>query len=323
MPKKAAAAPVKKKAAPKKAASAPAGAAADVALDGVSPGAVIGGAEFRIGMSGWTYPGWRGDFYPAGLVQKHELAFASRKVNFIEINGTFYSLQKPESFARWYAETPANFVFAIKAPQFITHVLRLRDCEEPLATFLASGLFELKEKLGPILWQFPPHVTLKDDRFEVFAKLLPKTWGEAAECARGYNPARVKTPSLVVPPGLEKQRFRHVMEFRHPSFVNADFAQMLRARDVGIVHVDSGDPVPTIDQKTSDFFYARMHGQGPAHAQGYSEAAIRAFAQGLWERVKAGERRFFIAFNSECKERTPFEGQELLRILRETAGDRT
>src|SRR5262245_20429406 len=114
-------------------------------------------ARIYVGMSGWTFEGWRGTFYPKGLKQADELSFASRKVNSIEINGTFYSLQKPTTFQKWYAQTPEDFMFSVKAPQYITHIRRLKEVDEPLANFLASGLLCLKEKLGPILWQFPPN----------------------------------------------------------------------------------------------------------------------------------------------------------------------
>lgn len=125
-------------------------------------------AKAWIGISGWTFPGWRGSFYPEDLPQRRELEYASRKLNSIEINGTFYSLQKPATFQNWYDQTPNDFLFSVKAPQFITHVLRLKESAEPLANFFASGLLCLKEKLGPVLWQFPPNVMLKDDRFEKF-----------------------------------------------------------------------------------------------------------------------------------------------------------
>ncbi len=112
-------------------------------------------ATIRIGISGWRYKPWRGTFYPADLPQRSELEYASSVLPIIEINGSFYSLQRPESYARWYEDTPASFVFSVKAPRYITHMRRLREVEEPVANFFASGLFNLKEKLGPILWQIP------------------------------------------------------------------------------------------------------------------------------------------------------------------------
>ena len=121
--------------------------------------------DLRVGISGWRYEPWRGVFYPAGLPQHRELAFASRMLPTIEINGSFYSLQRPESYLAWYDDTPDDFVFAIKGPRYITHMLRLKEFEQPLANFFASGPFALGRKLGPILWQFPPHLPYQPDRF--------------------------------------------------------------------------------------------------------------------------------------------------------------
>src|SRR6476620_12583901 len=138
-------------------------------------------SQIRIGISGWTYPPWRGGtFYPKGWPQKRELEYASQQVNSIEINGSFYSLHRPESYQAWYNATPEGFLFSIKGGRFITHFKRLKDVETPLANFFASGLLCLREKLGPILWQLPPNVMLKDDRFEKFLKLLPTDSKSAA-----------------------------------------------------------------------------------------------------------------------------------------------
>src|SRR5580693_4323058 len=112
--------------------------------------------DLRIGISGWTYAPWRGTFFPKGLKQREELAYASRQVNSIEINGTFYSLQRPESYGSWTEQTPDDFVFSVKGPRFISHILRLKDCRIPLANFFASGVLRLGPKLGPLLWQLPP-----------------------------------------------------------------------------------------------------------------------------------------------------------------------
>src|SRR5829696_486750 len=131
-------------------------------------------AELRIGISGWTYARWRGVFFPAKWPHKRELEYASRKVNSIEINGSFYSLQRPQNYAAWYAQTPDDFVFAVKGGRFITHMLKLKNVERPLANFFASGVLCLKEKLGPVLWQFPPQMRFNPAKFETFFKLLPR-----------------------------------------------------------------------------------------------------------------------------------------------------
>ena len=144
-------------------------------------------AAIHIGISGWRYAPWRGDFYPKGLTQKRELQFASRAVNSIEINGSFYALQRPERYAQWYADTPPGFVFSVKGPRFITHIKRLRDIHHPLANFFASGVLELKEKLGPILWQFPPNFKFDPEVFENFLEQLPHDTQQAAALARQHD----------------------------------------------------------------------------------------------------------------------------------------
>jgi uncharacterized protein YecE (DUF72 family) len=152
------------------------GAGQERAAGGASPGArqkLDHAGTIRVGISGWTYAGWRGRFYPRGLAQSAELAYASREMDTIEINGTHYSLQRPQSFARWHDETPEDFVFAVKGSRFITHLKQLRNIETPLANFFASGVLRLEEKLGPFLWQFSPRMRFDRERFEYFLSLLP------------------------------------------------------------------------------------------------------------------------------------------------------
>src|ERR1700736_4997413 len=148
--------------------------------------------KVRIGISGWTYKPWRGVFYPEDLKQKRELEYASTTFNSIEINGTFYSLQRPSSFSRWNAETPDDFVFSVKAPRFITHIRRLREVETPVANFMASGLLLLGKKLGPILWQFPPNFKYQPELLENFFKLLPHDSKEAVVVAQQHD-LRIKS----------------------------------------------------------------------------------------------------------------------------------
>lgn len=143
--------------------------------------------KVRIGLSGWTYKGWRGVFYPPKLPQRRELEFAAERFSSIEINGTFYGLQKPDAFARWRDATPDDFVFAIKGSRFITHMLKLKDVRQALSNFLASGLLRLGPKLGPILWQFPPQMRFNPERFEAFLAMLPKDTEAAAALAREHD----------------------------------------------------------------------------------------------------------------------------------------
>lgn len=288
-------------------------------------------SEIRIGMSGWTHDCWRSSFYPEDLSRKKELDYASRKVTSIEVNGTFYALQKPATFQRWYEETPKNFIFSIKAPKFITHVLRLRECEEPLNTFLASGLLCLKEKLGPILWQFPPYATLKDDRFEQFAKILPHTSLQAAELAKNHGSV-IEGRAWTEASG--DNQMRHAFEFRHPSFMNPDFIEMLRSYGIAVVFADSGKTSPYCEDLTSDFVYLRMHGGSPAHKKGYPLLALKRLAKKieLWACGKQpkdaqtissgkptpGEKDVFVYFDNDVTETAPLDALKLLKLMSKT-----
>src|SRR5215469_9597716 len=170
-----------------------------------------GGGNVRIGISGWTYAPWRGNFYPPGLLQSDELSYASRQVDTIEINGTFYGLQRPDAFARWYDETPEGFVFAVKGPRFITHIRRLRDIETPLANFFASGVLRLEEKLGPVLWQFPARFRFSAEVLDHFFSVLPRDTQAAAALAARHDTrlaARVWTRTAA------RRELRHAVEIR-------------------------------------------------------------------------------------------------------------
>src|SRR3989440_4257557 len=176
--------------------------------------------RIRIGISGWRYGGWRGSFYPRELRQKDELSYASRHVDTIEINGTHYSLQRPEFFERWYAETPADFFFAVKGSRFITHMKQLRDIETPLANFFASGVLRLEEKLGPFLWQFSPRFRFDGERLEHFLSQLPRDTETAAALAARHDhrlSGRAWTQTQ------QKRELRHAIEIRHPSFLDPAF----------------------------------------------------------------------------------------------------
>src|ERR1700757_1895129 len=179
----------------------------------------------RIGISGWAYGGWRGSFYPTGLRHSDELSFASRQVDTIEINGTHYSLQRPESFARWRDETPEGFVFAVKGSRFITHLKQLRDIETPLANFFASGVLRLDEKLGPLLWQFSPRFKFDAQRLDYFFTLLPGDTVAAAALAERHD-HRLKGRAWTRTE--RKRQLRHAVEIRHPGFLDPAFITLLR-----------------------------------------------------------------------------------------------
>lgn len=267
--------------------------------------------QIRVGMSGWTHEGWRDDFYPKGLPQKRELEYASRKVNSIEVNGTFYGLLKPESFQSWYEQVPSDFVFAIKGGQYLTHVRRLKEVEEPLANFFASGLLCLGKKLGPILWQFPPNVMLKDNRFEKFLKLLPHTSAEAAELAAQHTD---KMEGRAWTTALGPHPVRHAFEFRHKSFNNPDFLAMLTAHNVAAVITHASGNSAGIEDLTADFAYVRLHGEDAKFKKGYTPDVIREWTKKVegWSKT----RDVFAYFGTDAKEYAPFDAMNLMKALK-------
>jgi len=207
--------------------------------------------EIRIGIGGWTYEPWRGTFYPDKLPQKRELEYASRQLTSIEINGTFYGLQKPATFAKWHDETPDDFVFSLKAPRFTTNRKVLGSAGDSIAKFLASGIMELKGKLGPINWQLAPTKQFDSRDFESFLKLLPKK--------------------------SEGRVLRHAVEVRHQSFRCEEFIALLREH--GVATVIAGDSsYPQIADATAPFFYARIMGTKESEKLGYSNASLDAWA---------------------------------------------
>lgn len=232
-------------------------------------------AGVRIGISGWTYAPWRGHFYPKGLPQKAELAFAARRFGAIEINGTFYGLQTPASFGRWADETPDDLIFAIKGSRFITHQLRLRDPQVALANFLASGVLRLGAKLGPILWQFPPNFRFNADRFEAFLDLLPHDTAAAATLA-GRHDDRLKDRAWLQVDG--ERPVRHAVEIRHESFCDSAFIAMLRRHRVALVCADTVK-WPLLTDLTADFVYCRLHGSRELYRSAYPPAELDRWAE--------------------------------------------
>ncbi len=229
----------------------------------------------RIGVSGWRYAPWRGNFYPEGLVQRRELEFAASAMPTLEINGSFYSLQRPQSWQAWFDETPDDFVFAVKAPRFITHIKRLRDIEAPLANFLASGVLQLRQKLGPLLWQFPANFAFDPPVFDAFLAGLPvDTDGARALAAR--HDARVADRCWFE--HTPNRPLRHAVEIRHPAFVAPAFIAMLRERRVAFVWADTAGRYPEYCDLTTDFAYLRLHGSTTLYQSAYSDAELDHWA---------------------------------------------
>ena len=281
--------------------------------------------QTRIGISGWTYGPWRGVFYPSDLAQKRELEYASRKLNSIEINGSFYSLQRPSSFQAWYEATPDDFVFSVKGGRFITHMKKLKDVDVALANFFASGVLKLNEKLGPILWQFPPGFAFNEERFRAFFELLPKTTSETARLARKHD-ARLKGRSWTKTDA--DRPMRYAVEIRHDSFKDGRFIKLLRKHNIALVLADTAGRWPYMEDVTADFIYARLHGDEELYVSGYTEAALDWWAARLraWQcgdepadaaRVidklaKACRNRdVFVYFDNDVKVRAPFDAMNL------------
>jgi uncharacterized protein YecE (DUF72 family) len=228
-------------------------------------------SEIRIGISGWNHAGWRGVFYPKELPHRRELEFASRAFNSIENNGSFYSLQRPTSYRRCYKETPQNFLFSVKGGRFITHMKKLRKVEVPLANFFASGVLAFEEKLGPILWQFPPNFGWNEKRFREFFQLLPKTTREAAFLGRRHD-SKLKTRACLK---VKRDRaLRYCVEIRHVSFLVPDFFELLREYNIAFVIADTAGKLPYVEDLTADFVHCRLHGDTHLYASGYSDRAL-------------------------------------------------
>jgi uncharacterized protein YecE (DUF72 family) len=287
-------------------------------------------ARIRIGISGWQYKPWRGTFYPAKLAQRAELKYASGLLSTIEINGSFYSLQRPESYAKWYGETPADFVFSVKGPRYITHMRRLKDIEKPLANFFASGVFNLREKLGPILWQFPPNFQYDRVRMRNFFALLPQRGTAAAALARKRDAFMRGRTRLSVDADLA---MRHAVEIRHDSFKDVSFIELLREYNVALVIADTARRWPLLEDITADFVYLRLHGDKQLYRSGYSDRSLSRWATRIaaWHRGtepldanKAApsrrpvqrQRDVYCYFdNTDVKLRAPYDAQTLAKKL--------
>jgi len=260
--------------------------------------------QIYVGIGGWTFEPWRGPFYPAGLTQKRELEYASSKLSSIEVNGTYYGSQKPETFAKWHDETPDGFIFSLKASRFTTNRRVLADAGESIEKFLTSGITELKKKLGPINWQFAPTKKFDPADFEAFLKLLPKS--------------------------VDGHKMRHAVEVRHDSFKTPDFIDLARAHDVAVIIAADSD-YPQIADVTAPFVYLRIMGTTEKEKLGYANKALDGWAKRLqlWAKgsapddletvakppKKADSREVFLYVISGFKERNPAAAMSLIERL--------
>jgi uncharacterized protein YecE (DUF72 family) len=260
--------------------------------------------RIRVGVGGWTFPPWRDNFFPAGLPQSQELPYASRQLTAIEVNGTYYSTMKPASFKKWHDETPADFVFSLKASRYATNRRVLAEAGESITRFVESGISELGPKLGPIVWQFMPGKVFEAGDFEAFLALLPQQ--------------------------LDGRALRHVVDVRHESFMSTDYLALARRYKVATVFTDA-EKFPSFADQTGDFVYARLMQSDAALATGYADAALSAWAERArcWAAGGAPDdlpslespietdapRDVFIYFINGAKEKAPAAATALLARL--------
>lgn len=267
--------------------------------------------DVRIGISGWRYRPWRGVFYPPGLPQRRELEYASRRLRTVELNGSFYSLQRPESYLAWAAAVPADFLFAVKGGRFITHMKRLRDVAAPLANFFASGPLALGPLLGPVLWQLPERLGFEPEVVEAFLARLPRSTAEAAALAEQHDErldGRAWTTTDLDRP------LRHALEVRHPGFVDPRFTALARAYGVAVVVADTAGKWPLLLEPTAPLVYVRLHGDTELYVSGYDPPALTLWADRIRRWADEGHD-VVVYFDNDVKVRAPFDAMALADLL--------
>jgi uncharacterized protein YecE (DUF72 family) len=269
----------------------------------------------RVGISGWRYPAWRGDFYPQGLPQRRELEYAASRLTSIEINGSFYSLQRPTSYAAWRAEAAAvreDFVFAVKGGRYVTHLKRLVDVDTALANFFASGVLALGPMLGPVLWQLPETLRFDAVVLDAFLARLPRSTTEAAALAARHDDKVADDRALTT---TEAERpVRHALEFRSPSFAVPEAMAVLRRHGVACVLADTAGRWPRADEDTGAIRYVRLHGDKELYASGYTGQALDEWAARCRGWAEAGQD-VFVYFDNDMKGYAPHDAMALIGRL--------
>ncbi len=259
--------------------------------------------DVRIGTSGWRYPRWRKTFYPAGRAQRKELTYIGETFDSVELNGSFYSLQRPESFVRWHAETPDDFVFAVKGGRFITHMKKLLRVETALSNFFAQGVLALGDKLGPVLWQLPEKLELDLERVRAFFALLPRTRAAAAALAGGERGSAGADRA-------DRTPLRHALEVRHESYRSPAFVGLLRDAGVALVVADTAGRFPVFEDVTADFVYVRLHGETELYTSGYTPASLDRWAEKV-RRWRESGRDVYVYFDNDAQVHAPFDALAL------------
>lgn len=273
-------------------------------------------ARTRVGVSGWRYRSWRGDFYPEGLPQRRELEYIGEHFSTVELNGTFYSLQRPESYRRWHDSVPDDFVFAVKGSRYISHMLRLQNTETALANFFASGVLALGEKLGPILWQLPERQEFDAEVLEAFLRALPRTTAEARDLARRHD-ERLDGRTWL---DIDADRpLRYALEPRSATFHDPLCTRLLAKHDVALTVADTAGRWPLFEPVTTDFVYVRLHGAEELYHSGYSEPELRTWADRIsaWTSAdhRDGRRDAFVYFDNDARGHAPHDAEALARMV--------
>lgn len=270
-------------------------------------------ARCFIGISGYDYAGWRDVFYPPDVPRRGWLTFASRVFNSIELNGTFYSLKSPAVFARWAAEAPNDFVFAVKGGRFITHNLKLRNCERAMGNFFASGVLALGEKTGPFLWQLPASYRFDAERMDSFMRSLPRTSREAEAVALQHD-HRLRRGALVE--ATADVPYRHAFEVRDPSYFHDEFYDILRVHDCAFVIADTAGKYAYAEQITADFVYVRLHGSSALYASDYTDEELADWARKIrgWTAGPRG-RDVYVYFDNDAKVHAPYNAMQLADLV--------
>lgn len=275
--------------------------------------------QVRVGISGWRYAPWRGVFYPPGLRQADELSYVGARMNSVEVNGSFYSLQRPSSYLAWAAQVPDDFVFAVKGSRYVTHLRKLVDVRVPLANFFASGPLALGAKLGPFLWQLPPSMVFDAELLEEFFQLLPQTTTAAAALAAEHDD-RVGGQGRAWLGPVTDRPLRHALEVRHASFAQerarGRLCDLLAAYSITLVVADTAGRWPFLDLATSDLAYARLHGDKELYVSGYDDAALDRWASRIRGWVADG-RDVHVYFDNDVKVRSPVDAMALAARLME------
>ena len=272
----------------------------------------------RIGISGWRYAGWRGDFYPEGLVQRRELEYVGERMPTVELNGSFYSLQRPDSYLRWRDSVPHDFVFAVKGSRYITHMLRLRDVEQAMANFLASGVLALGDQLGPLLWQLPERHVFEPEALEAFLAGLPRTTREALDLAKRHDSRLDGRAWLQID---DDRPLRHAFEPRSDSFEDPAVPDLLRHHDVALTVADTAGKWPAFGDVTADFVYVRLHGAQDLYASGYTPEELDSWAARVtgWadgSAVPDGRPRdVYVYFDNDARGHAPHDALALAKRL--------